>query len=486
MVKYLNRTLKCKLLLTKRKEHEIRRMLNPLQEMLDYQLRDINKTFHKTGHISSYSDYHNGDLDTPLSTPYVKALYTQAKGSYDSYLAIIESKYKKLVFKSSLDNFMKATLFRLNKNHMWFMKNPIFYWKEKTADKNTWTPCTKATKGAKEEQVSDEILSLNHHIFKKITKWVSLPDLSRVKTFGLNINEARIKPAKNGKRNFYLVLSTLVKRHPLEIPIKDNSYLMKSLQKGKMLNFVQLGIHDKVTVAPVVREVVAKPKEKGKHIGLDWGMVSLFTTSDGRMFGKSFLKKLHSWDKTLTAYSAELQCNGISLKDDKKYQKMQNKIQSYAKNEIGRVLNKISNEDVQKLSVEKLNFAGGGLSRSLNRFLTRCGRKAVSAKLSRLTETKGIVIDEVNPAYTSQTCQRCGYVDRKNRPTQSKFKCKKCGFELNADINASQNILHRTSVMNDLKKKGYKDLWKKENLKKALLSESKKKFEKREEKALQS
>ena len=47
----------------------------------------------------------------------------------------------------------------------------------------------------------------------------------------------------------------------------------------------------------------------------------------------------------------------------------------------------------------------------------------------------------VPPQYTSQTCSRCGCVDRANRPTQAKFKCTACGFELNADHNAALNIL---------------------------------------------
>ena len=52
----------------------------------------------------------------------------------------------------------------------------------------------------------------------------------------------------------------------------------------------------------------------------------------------------------------------------------------------------------------------------------------------------GIKVRYVNPAYTSQTCSRCGHVDKENRQTQEKFVCTKCGFELNADHNASINI----------------------------------------------
>ena len=55
-------------------------------------------------------------------------------------------------------------------------------------------------------------------------------------------------------------------------------------------------------------------------------------------------------------------------------------------------------------------------------------------------EREGIKVRYIDPAYTSQTCSRCGHIDKDNRQTQEKFICTKCGFELNADHNASINI----------------------------------------------
>lgn len=52
-------------------------------------------------------------------------------------------------------------------------------------------------------------------------------------------------------------------------------------------------------------------------------------------------------------------------------------------------------------------------------------------------------IVKINPAYTSQTCSKCGSVDSKSRVSQSIFKCTSCGFEMNADENACQEILKR-------------------------------------------
>ena len=45
----------------------------------------------------------------------------------------------------------------------------------------------------------------------------------------------------------------------------------------------------------------------------------------------------------------------------------------------------------------------------------------------------------MNPTYTSQRCSRCGWVRKGNRKGKQ-FKCDKCGFTHDADLNASSNI----------------------------------------------
>lgn len=52
----------------------------------------------------------------------------------------------------------------------------------------------------------------------------------------------------------------------------------------------------------------------------------------------------------------------------------------------------------------------------------------------------GIEVRFVDPAYTSQTCSRCGHCERANRQSQASFLCKQCGLSMNADINAAINI----------------------------------------------
>jgi IS605 OrfB family transposase len=52
----------------------------------------------------------------------------------------------------------------------------------------------------------------------------------------------------------------------------------------------------------------------------------------------------------------------------------------------------------------------------------------------------GVAFIHVNPAYTSQTCSACGYIDKRNRRSQSVFDCARCDFVGHADHNAANNI----------------------------------------------
>jgi len=59
----------------------------------------------------------------------------------------------------------------------------------------------------------------------------------------------------------------------------------------------------------------------------------------------------------------------------------------------------------------------------------------------------GVPVVHVNPAYTSQECAECHYVDKRNRPSQAVFACRSCGVVAHADRNSSHVIAQRGEVM---------------------------------------
>jgi IS605 OrfB family transposase len=93
------------------------------------------------------------------------------------------------------------------------------------------------------------------------------------------------------------------------------------------------------------------------------------------------------------------------------------------------------------LALENLKFqqckkGSEALNRRLHQFphglLLRCIRNK--------GEMLSVPVLLVNPAFTSQTCSRCGNLGDRQR---HRFCCPHCGFTLHADLNAAFNILRR-------------------------------------------
>ncbi len=58
----------------------------------------------------------------------------------------------------------------------------------------------------------------------------------------------------------------------------------------------------------------------------------------------------------------------------------------------------------------------------------------------------GVRVIVVDPRYTSQACNQCGYTHKRNRPDQAHFRCGQCGHTAAADVNAACNIRDRADV----------------------------------------
>ena len=90
------------------------------------------------------------------------------------------------------------------------------------------------------------------------------------------------------------------------------------------------------------------------------------------------------------------------------------------------------------------DFRSPTLSGRMNRLISWFGKSYVQQKLKSLTEMLGLTITEGNPAYSSQECSVCGYVDKANRTAQAIFQCQCCNNGIHADVNATRNHLGRS------------------------------------------
>lgn len=81
-----------------------------------------------------------------------------------------------------------------------------------------------------------------------------------------------------------------------------------------------------------------------------------------------------------------------------------------------------------------------GVTDNADKFLKNWSYFDLQNKIEYKAVEKGIKVHYIDPRYTSQRCSKCGFIHSDNRLEQATFKCQACGFEANADYNASQNI----------------------------------------------
>ena len=387
-------------------------------------------------------------VQTPLSARYVQTCYKQTLEIHSSWLTKLEDKVRSFLGQSSIiDEHFLATCYRINKLHFWYHSSVELNWHQ-TKDGDLLVP-SKTHKANVTLPVSSDILFFMRKLIKQARKCIRFPQLKRVKTLKLDEKVAVLEASKNASHfDYFLKLSTLQKGKPIYLPLKRNPYLDDCLKKGERLPFVQVRLTDKTcTISAIVGYDKAPLRPSTESIGLDFGMVAMFTTSDGERHGLSSFTKLKIWDEELLALTKGLQQQSIKLSTNERYNQLQRRIKSYFKNEIGRILNKLAKKNVGIFVVEKLDFRAAGLSKQMNRLIGRTYRSVVKAKLSRLTEQYGIQIIAVNPAYTSQECSRCHHVSKDNRKTQKDFVCRHCHYSCNADVNAGRVINQRRSLM---------------------------------------
>ncbi len=214
--------------------------------------------------------------------------------------------------------------------------------------------------------------------------------------------------------------------------------------------FVRKGM---VFLYVIVEKEIEDSVSNGKFIGVDRGIKKLAVTSDKRFFGGGRVKQVSRRYKRLRSI---LQSKGHSGK--RHFGKISSKENRFRR-DVNHVVSKQIVQELEKgttLILEKLT----GLKENTTRKRRKKDRfehnswsyYQLEEFLKYKAAHKGILIDYVRARYTSRGCSKCGHISRANRTYQSQFKCRKCGYQVNADLNASFNI-----VLKHLDAIGYPD-----------------------------
>lgn len=179
----------------------------------------------------------------------------------------------------------------------------------------------------------------------------------------------------------------------------------------------------------------------GQTVGVDLGINRPAVLSNGKFLGERRWKEI---EKRHFRLRRKLQSKGS--KSAKRHLKKIARRQARFRKDCDHVLSKRIVQSVEPGSVIVVENLTDIRSRTKQR-----GRKQRRrhhgwsyAQLRAFTTYKaeeiGSRVDAVDPRHTSQRCSKCGFIHKRNRPTQSVFRCLSCGYEVNADFNASRNV----------------------------------------------
>lgn len=188
--------------------------------------------------------------------------------------------------------------------------------------------------------------------------------------------------------------------------------------------------------------VAAEPRTLASVVGIDMGLNSFATTSDGdKMPAPRFFRRLErKLARANRGVSRKKRGSRNRRKAIAKLQRVYAKIADSRSN-FTHHLSKGCVDAYDLIAVEKLNIRGmvsGRFSKSIldaawGQFLNRLRYKAESA---------GVTFVEVNPAGTSQECSQCHETVQKPLKVRV-HDCPNCGLILDRDHNAARNILRR-------------------------------------------
>lgn len=403
----------------------------------------IRRNLHTTGKLPRWVDARG--WDGGLSQRQWDSVNQQALAAHRSWLGNCERAFRDIVLGSSLGEDTVRDLLYVNKANAWY--HPA----EADADGLVRLSANKTVPAA--------ALTLSRVIMRQVRKRARAPDLRRARTMVMDGKVARVTvPEHAGHADYWVRISTADRGQPAQVPLHAHRAFTERLA----LPGAVLANHCQVIIRPggdvdfrlVVKTPQAVPEEeRTRDIALDWGLATLFATSDGELRGRGFLPRLRAYDERLQPLVAALSRQHVPLRDSARYRALAQDIRGFVTSEVNRCLNRIlhpgkgGDPAIARVIVEKLDFRGlareGKLSRTLRRLLGSAGRAAVTRKLESLREDYGIETVEENAAYTSQECGGCGYTARNNRRSQARFQCRFCGKAVHADIGGARTLLER-------------------------------------------
>jgi transposase len=196
---------------------------------------------------------------------------------------------------------------------------------------------------------------------------------------------------------------------------------LKWLTRGKLLNSFSIGSQ----YISLRFDIKNTNKNEGtKIVGIDQGYKDVATLSDKQTTPKEDIHH-HSLETIIGKLSRKKKGSDAFFKS-----------QEHRKNFINWSINQLNFDGVKEVRLEKIwNI---GYKNKTSRKLSHWTNTLIRDKIKRKCEELEVPVIEQDSFYRSQRCSCCGLVRKANRKGKV-YKCKVCGYEADADYNASLN-----------------------------------------------
>jgi putative transposase len=199
----------------------------------------------------------------------------------------------------------------------------------------------------------------------------------------------------------------------------------------------------------------------GKEVGIDLGVCAGVATSDGRLvlegrYGQRARTRLDTAQRNLASKRKGSRHRDRAVERvAAAHRKVRNQRKDLAHKLSRELVNSydlIVHEDLKITNMVRRPRArqaddgtyesnGAAAKAGLNRSISDAGWGQLLRCIAYKAEHAGRELIAVDPRHTSQRCSCCGHVAQENRLTQAEFRCRACGHEAHADVNAAMNIL---------------------------------------------
>jgi IS605 OrfB family transposase len=219
----------------------------------------------------------------------------------------------------------------------------------------------------------------------------------------------------------WITLSSIGNKLKIKLPFKKTKHFNKLLSQGKM----RPGIRVDRNNITFIFEIADVPKKTvGNILGVDIGQKTTLSCSNG----VTSKKNKHGYDlSSITTILSRKKRGSNGFK----------RASEHRKNYIHWTINQLNLDNIKQVNIEQIKNLRKGKTNS--RKLGHWTYSTIFDKLESYCEEQGVLVNRVNPTYTSQRCSQCGWTRKRNRKGKL-FKCEKCNFEHDSDLNASLNI----------------------------------------------